>query len=74
MSKTYPMVNIGYYDAGIRSAISSVECDNAQSGTNSQSDMQTGMKTVVPYATYEPNYWFLDGNSHFVGTFCMWVI
>ena len=70
MSNSYPLVSFGLDDTNIKNKISSVTdiygyLTFHQSFCN-LNDLQTGNKTIVPYATFEPDYWLLDGSHHFM--------
>ncbi len=69
---SYPLISFGLNDAPTKAGISSVvDIYGIPSGSNKWSfsnlnDLSVGNKTVVPYATFEPDYWVLDGNHHFM--------
>lgn len=61
--KTAPQVSFGLYALDIKS-------DSTPTSTDTQfvtfDDLKNDSSTSLPYATYEPNYWLLDGNYKFL--------
>ncbi len=62
---SYPLVSFGLDDARIKNIATFNKAEPTPPNTNF-SDLQTGITTVVPYATFEPNFWALNGTYHFM--------
>lgn len=70
LNPSYPIVSFGLDDRRVKNNISTIEVvDGTVLPTppyTNFSDFETGDKTMKPYATYEPDYWVLDGNYKFM--------
>ena len=61
---TSPKISFGLYDLEI-SKDSTPSCEDLQSFSKAM-DLKTGNVTMYPIATYEPDFWLLDGKYKFI--------
>jgi len=64
MTVTAPKVSFGLYDLEINND-STPACTDVQSFSKVM-DLKTGNATTYPIATYEPDFWLLDGKYKFI--------
>ena len=62
---TYPRVSFGLYNLEINADSSLSSVSDLQTFSKID-DLKTGNVTSYPVATYEPNFWLLDGNYKFI--------
>lgn len=71
MSNSYPLVSFGLDDTRIKDAATTADGSSGDTPAFyfcTVDDLITNTTTVVPYSTFEPNFWVLDGSFHFMPT------
>jgi len=63
MTRTSPVVAFGLYETVIKQALSA-SCTDKQTFSNLD-DLRSGNTASRPYATFEPDFWLLDGEYKF---------
>ncbi len=64
MSSTYPRVEFGLFGLDIKQDGTITASD--QQSFSKMKDLKTDNVAALPYATYEPNFWLLDGKYKFM--------
>ncbi len=70
MRNTYPLVSFGLDDTRIKDKATATDSpgDTPAFAFCNVNDLITNKKTVTPYITFEPNFWSLSGEYHFMPT------
>src|SRR5687767_1965573 len=66
MNRTSCIVSFGSNALAIRGDSAYTLVQGGLQPFGNTGDLNTGTTATKPYATYEPNYWLLDGNFKFV--------